>query len=241
MPTAYGYIRVSTSTQANSELGLMAQSRMIRDYISLRLRPLKIRSGKIYADPAVSAFRCSLPSRPAGAKMMAHLRPGDHVVIAKMDRAFRSVIDFARTLSTWHDMGVHVHLLDLGVDTTCSGGRLVASIMASIAEWESRRIGERIKEALEERRAQGRATHGYPPIGYAQQNKRWDPCPKERRIARQILAMRKKKGMMWKDIANRMNFLGIKNRGVGPWKNDSVANWAASAAAGFPRRGLHNN
>jgi DNA invertase Pin-like site-specific DNA recombinase len=239
MPTAYGYPRVSTKKQVKSQLGLRAQQRMIEDYYRLRLRAQKVRWGRLYADKGVSAYRQRLIHRPNGRKLMEILEPGDHVIVPKVDRAFRSSADCMLTLTLWQDRGVHVHLLDLGVDTTTSSGRMVAGIMAQIAEWESQRIGERIKEALEERRAQGRATNSQPPVGYKQRRKRWEPCHAERRLARRMLA-RRKAGESASQIAEALNREGRRNRRRRPWNIDSVLRWSASAAAGFPRRGLHN-
>jgi DNA invertase Pin-like site-specific DNA recombinase len=52
-------------------------------------------------------------------------------------------------------------VLDLGVDTTTPAGELVASVMVSVAQWERRAIGQRTKEALAAKKAQG-ATLGRP-------------------------------------------------------------------------------
>jgi DNA invertase Pin-like site-specific DNA recombinase len=52
-------------------------------------------------------------------------------------------------------------VLDLGVDTTMPAGELVASVMVSVAQWERRAIGQRSKEALAAKKAQG-ATLGRP-------------------------------------------------------------------------------
>lgn len=51
--------------------------------------------------------------------------------------------------------GWQVVALDLGVDTSTATGEMVANIMASLAEWERRMIGERTKTALAEKRAEG--------------------------------------------------------------------------------------
>lgn len=53
------------------------------------------------------------------------------------------------------DLGWGLVALDLGVDTTTTSGRLVANVMVSVAEWEREVIGQRTREGLAERRADG--------------------------------------------------------------------------------------
>ena len=54
-----------------------------------------------------------------------------------------------------HSNGWALVALDVDVDTTTPGGKLVANVMASAAEWERETIGARTKDALEVKRAQG--------------------------------------------------------------------------------------
>lgn len=136
----YGYIRVSHDRQA-SGLGLAAQAKKIQQHAKT-IRGQKL--ARIYRDAAVSASKQPFLARPNGWALDQVLVKGDHVVFARLDRACRNLHDFAGLLERWHKRGVFVHLLDVGVDTSTPVGQLVAGIMASIAQWESQRIGERI-------------------------------------------------------------------------------------------------
>lgn len=158
----YGYTRVSTGRQVESGLSLSAQRTRIGAYARAQIgrhRPT------IYVERGVSASTIRFARRRAGLALDAVLTAGDHVVFAKLDRGFRNTRDCATMLDIWDQRGVIVHLLDIGAATNTPAGRLIISIMAAIAEWESRRIGERIREAHAVLRTRG-VSVGYPPLGY---------------------------------------------------------------------------
>jgi putative DNA-invertase from lambdoid prophage Rac len=231
----YGYIRVSTQEQARSGLSLAAQRRQI-EVCANRLR-LKV--ARIFRDAAVSASKTPMLRRAAGQELYATAKAGDHIAIAKLDRAFRSLQDFSYMLDRWQRRGVLVHILDIGVDTSSPVGRLIAGIIAAVAEWESRRIGERIRDAHAERRAQGRKTNGTVAIGYrATRGKIVRPDEAERKIARRILRLRRA-GATWEDIAARLNRERVWRRGKSPWAHDSAMRWGTAATHRFPITGWH--
>ena len=76
-------------------------------------------------------------------------------MVAKLDRVPRSVVDFGRLLEWFDHADAALVALDLGMDTSTSSGRLVANVMASVAEWERSVIAERTRDALAARKAQG--------------------------------------------------------------------------------------
>jgi DNA invertase Pin-like site-specific DNA recombinase len=65
------------------------------------------------------------------------------------------VQDFAATMDTARRQGWALVALDLGVDTTTPAGELVANVMAAVAQWERRVIGQRTADALAAKKAQG--------------------------------------------------------------------------------------
>jgi DNA invertase Pin-like site-specific DNA recombinase len=79
----------------------------------------------------------------------------DALAVAKLDRLSRSVHDFAGLVARAQRRGWALVALDLGLDMTTPTGGLVANVMASVAEWERKVIGERTRAALAEKRAQG--------------------------------------------------------------------------------------
>jgi DNA invertase Pin-like site-specific DNA recombinase len=77
------------------------------------------------------------------------------LVVTKLDRLSRSVIDFAALLALAERQGWALVVLDLGLDLTTPNGKFVASVMASVAQLERDLIGERTRQALAVKREQG--------------------------------------------------------------------------------------
>lgn len=147
---AIGYCRVSTEEQGDSKAGLEAQEATIREEVKRRGWELvdvrtDVASGK------------SLRKRDELGRSLRDLAAGqaDVLVVAKLDRLSRSVMDFAGIMETAKAEGWSIRVLDLDVDMTTSMGELVANIMISLAQWERRVIGERTKAALVAVKARG--------------------------------------------------------------------------------------
>jgi DNA invertase Pin-like site-specific DNA recombinase len=77
------------------------------------------------------------------------------LVVAKLDRLSRSLLDFAAVMERSRRKRWALVALDLGVDTTTPQGEMMANILATFAQFERRLIGQRTKEALAVKRAQG--------------------------------------------------------------------------------------
>jgi DNA invertase Pin-like site-specific DNA recombinase len=146
---ALGYVRVSTDEQAGSGLGLDAQRRKLR--AEARARGWQL---ELVVDEGLSAKDLK---RPALADALQRLdkRQADVLVVAKLDRLSRSVADFGGLLDRAGKRGWSVVCLDLGVDTTTPVGEFTANVVASASQYERRLIGQRTREALAERKAQG--------------------------------------------------------------------------------------
>src|SRR4051812_5678544 len=75
--------------------------------------------------------------------------------LQKLDRLSRSVVDFAGLLTDARKRGFNIAALDLGLDLSTPQGERVANVIASVAQWEPRIVGERTREDLAIKRAQG--------------------------------------------------------------------------------------
>lgn len=95
--------------------------------------------------------------RPQLEEALTLLDDGDAelLVVAKLDRLSRSMLDFAGLMATAKEQGWALVALDLGVDTSTPNGKLVASIIMAMAEWERELIGQRTKDALVAVKARG--------------------------------------------------------------------------------------
>lgn len=94
--------------------------------------------------------------RPALAEMLKALRPGDKVVVYKLDRIGRSLKHLIELVEHFHEMDVHFVSLHENIDTSTPTGRFFFHIMAALAEFEREMIVERTKSGLEAARARGK-------------------------------------------------------------------------------------
>jgi DNA invertase Pin-like site-specific DNA recombinase len=88
--------------------------------------------------------------------VLDQLRPGDTLVVWKLDRLSRSLRHLADTITGLADRGVGFRSLQEAIDTTTPGGRLVFHVFASLAEFERDLIRERTAAGLAAARARGR-------------------------------------------------------------------------------------
>lgn len=144
-----GYTRVSTDEQAASGLGLDAQRAAIT--LAATARGWEV----VWIEDA--GYSAKSLKRPGVERALHMLAKGQAqaIVVAKLDRLSRSVQDFAATMDTARRQGWALVALDLGVDTTTPAGELVANVMAAVAQWERRVIGQRTADALAAKKAQG--------------------------------------------------------------------------------------
>ena len=140
-----GYVRRSKGdTEA---LGLARQRRQLREEADRRDWKLELR------EEIESAVRGR--DRPVLREVIASLKRGDTLVVTRLDRLSRSVVDAGKLLELARRRGFNVVALDFGIDLGTPNGELVANVLTSVAQWETRIMGQRIKEALAEKRERG--------------------------------------------------------------------------------------
>src|SRR5207249_4842995 len=122
MQTALGYVRVSTDEQADRGLGLEAQRQRVRAYCEMK----GLQLAEVFEDPGVSGGKV-LGSRLAGNRLLAEARRSRSVVVvARLDRLFRSVADAAQTIADFERRGIQLVAIAEGFDTTNPYGRAMA-------------------------------------------------------------------------------------------------------------------
>ena len=114
---------------------------------------------RIFTDTASG----SLESRPELTKVLDQLRPGDTLVVWRLDRLGRSIRHLIDQLADLQERGIGFRSLQEAIDTTSSGGRLVFHVFAALAEFERDLIRERTNAGLQAARARGR-TGGRPAL-----------------------------------------------------------------------------
>lgn len=133
-----GYARVSTEDQnLDSQVDALLRAGCHPDHI--------------HKDKASGVAK----KRPGLAMLMKDIREGDTVVVWKLDRFGRSVIDLLTRLKKLDEMGVRFRSLTEGIDTTSAIGRLLISVLGAIAEFERALIAERTSRGMQHRKTQG--------------------------------------------------------------------------------------
>ena len=143
-------MRVSSDEQARSGLSLEAQEQTLRSEADRRGWEV----AEVLIDE-VSAKRGSV--RPAFDRARELLASGEAnaLLATRLDRISRSVVGFADLMAAAQDQGWQVVALDLGLDTSTTTGRMVAHILAAVAEAEREVIGQRTSAALIAKRRRG--------------------------------------------------------------------------------------
>jgi DNA invertase Pin-like site-specific DNA recombinase len=101
--------------------------------------------------------------RPVLEQVLDQLRPGDALVVWKLDRLGRSLRQLVEVVTGLAERGVGFCSLQEQVDTTTPGGKLVFHVFAALAEFERDLIHERTRAGLAAARARGRQG-GRPPV-----------------------------------------------------------------------------
>ncbi|MDK4739393.1 recombinase family protein [Rhizobium sp. CNPSo 3464] len=132
-----GYARVSTNDQ----------------HLDLQLAALKaIACDHIFTDQGISG---STFDRRGLVDALSSVGEGDMLVVWRLDRLGRSLIDLIRVINDLGNRGVEFRSLNEAIDTSTSGGRLTFHIMAAMAEFERSIISERTKAGMAAARSRG--------------------------------------------------------------------------------------
>ena len=108
-----------------------------------------------------------LARRPRLDALLDYVRPGDVVVVTKLDRLGRSLRDLLDLTATLAARGVDLRVLHQGIDTTGPTGKLTFAILGAVAEFERDLISERTHEGLVAARARGRKGGRRPVLSEA--------------------------------------------------------------------------
>ncbi|BAC91827.1 recombinase family protein [Gloeobacter violaceus] len=149
----YGYARVSTAEQADSQHALTQQCERLK------------RAG---TDELLIDVQSGRKDDRRNFQKLLRLAEGGHVreiVATRLDRLGRNVRAILELVDKLDDLGVALRLLDEKVDTSTASGRMYLTIRAAVDEQESRLLSERVSHGMKHRRLRG-AAHPKPPFGY---------------------------------------------------------------------------
>jgi DNA invertase Pin-like site-specific DNA recombinase len=140
--TALGYARVSTGHQSlDQQIDALTAAGVDTD--------------RVYSD--VLSGSSTREQRPGLAALLDYARPGDAIVVVGIDRLGRNAAEVMQTIRDLNERDIVLRSLREGIDTSTAAGRMVAGVLASLAELELELGKERRSAAREARRARGQA------------------------------------------------------------------------------------
>ena len=130
MPEVVGYARVSSAGQS-----------------------LDVQLEKLSAAGCTRTFKEKRSGRQADNRhelqaCLAYVREGDTLVVSRLDRVARSVLDLAKIADLLHRKGVALRVLDQGLDTSTAEGKLMFNLLGAFAEFEAEIRKERAADGV---------------------------------------------------------------------------------------------
>jgi site-specific DNA recombinase len=217
MNKAIGYIRVSTDEQVKEGVSLENQEQKIRDYC--KLKDFEIL--EIVQDAGISAKNLR---RPGVQKVleMAQNKMIDAVVVYKLDRIFRSTVDALETTKQFDKWNVSFHSIKEALDTKSAMGKFFFTLTAALAEMEREIIGERTRDVLQRKKANGEV-YGHVPFGFKKFKGKLLNNDAEQKVVQTVLGMQEQ-GLNLSQISRELNRAGFKTKKGNQWYPQTVKN-----------------
>jgi DNA invertase Pin-like site-specific DNA recombinase len=166
------YTRKSTEEGLDKEFNsLQAQREACEAYIASQRSEGWALIRDAYDD---GGFSGGTLERPALKQLLADIEEGlvDVVVVYKIDRLSRSLMDFSKLVEVFDRAGVTFVSVTQSFNTTTSMGRLTLNILLSFAQFEREVIAERVRDKIRASRQKGMWMGGSVPLGYVVQNRK---------------------------------------------------------------------
>ena len=160
------YTRKSTNHLLDEELNsLQAQREVCSSYIASQRHRGWVEIPDHYDDGGQSGTNIA---RPAMATLMGDIESGkvDVVVIYKIDRLTRSLLDFVRMVEVFDRYGIAFVSISQSFDTSDSVGRMIVNILLTFSQFERELISDRVRDNIRMRKRHGKWSGGVPPLGY---------------------------------------------------------------------------
>lgn len=143
-----GYTRVSTTSQ-DARLQLDA------------LTGVGVEARDVFADVTSGSRRAA--DRPGMRRLLEYATPGDTIVVWRVDRLGRSLIDVLNTVNLLTERGIGLRSIQDGIDPATTSGKMLLNMLASLAEYERELITERVNAGIAAAKAAG-TRFGRPPV-----------------------------------------------------------------------------
>jgi DNA invertase Pin-like site-specific DNA recombinase len=136
-------------------------------------------------------FTGATVERPAFQRLLTDIEAGkvDTVVVYKVDRLSRSLLDFAKVMERFSASGASFVSVTQNFSTADAMGRLTLNMLMSFAEFEREMIGERTRDKIAAARRKGKWTGGVVPLGYRVVDKRLVVDELEAVVVREVFSL----------------------------------------------------
>jgi site-specific DNA recombinase len=210
------YIRVSTQMQVEDGYSLSAQRERLKAFAFSQNWEIV----QFYVDEGISAKDMD---RPELQRMLKGVREGifDIVLVYKLDRLTRSVIDLDKLLTEFSKHDVMFKSSTEVYDTTTATGRLFIRLVASMAQWERENLGERVRFGMQEKAREGKWTVSTPPLGYDAKDSELTINPSEAAVVKEIFSLYLS-GMGMQKVAKNLNERGLYTKKGKPWAQSKI-------------------
>ena len=212
------YARVSTD-MTDQLHSLASQIKFFTEYISEHEGWELI---EVYADEGITGT--STKKRDNFNRMIIDCENDkiDTILTKEVSRFARNTIDTLTYTRKLSQLGINVIFMNDGIDTSDKDGELRLSIMASIAQEESRKISERVKWGIRRKMENGWVYGSRNMLGFRIENGQLRIVPEEAEIVRQIFHSYVYEGKDCHTIANELNAAGHLSVRGKMWRDDGV-------------------
>ena len=214
------YARVSTEKEEQED----SFERQVQHYTNLITSKPEWEFGGIYADPGITGTRAE--KRPDFMRMIQDCRDGriNKIMVKSISRFARNTVDALNYIRELKDLGISVYFENENIDTMTPGGEVLLTILAAMAEQESRTMSTNIKWSYQKKFQNGEVILNTGTVlGYKKSKKgeymiAEDEAETVRRVFREYVA-----GIPVPQICRRLEASGIKTkRGSAKWSTNAV-------------------
>ena len=193
------YLRVSHQESLNGT-SLEVQEKKCRAFAELHGFSID----KVYSE--VVSGGVEFRKRPVFQRVLLNLKSGSKLVVSRLDRLSRKVIDTLKLVDDFKKEHKEICITDIGNIHTDGVSKIFVTILASLAEIERENISIRVKASKKIAKEERRYLGGYTEFGYKVEDKKFVPDDKEFTVLQSMVNLRKS-GLGYRKISDE-----IKNK-----------------------------
>lgn len=201
-----GYTRVSTQEQAREGVSLAAQ----RSKIEAHAKAQGLLLLDVYSDEGVSGRKASnRPALEAAISRVSEVK--GTLIVYSLSRLARSTADAIAIAGRLQRADAQLVMIAEQVDTQTAFGKMFYTVLSALAQFESDQISERVRLAIDHKKARGERYSRMPAYGYRYIGDRIEESEPEQRVLRCLYSLREE-GRSYREIAAKFAMDGIRNR-----------------------------